>query len=86
MVTDHNKIEDVTKALTELNHFDMILSSHVAFHAHPHLTLRVYNTFSMVSHKFLLKQITIIRTLKMLKTFVNTILKLKRITEHFAVP
>ena len=45
MVTDHNKIKDVTKALTELNHFDMISSSHVAFHAHQHLTLRVYNTF-----------------------------------------
>ena len=66
MVTDHNKIEDVTKALTELNHFDMISSSHVAFHAHPHLTLRVYNTFSKVSHKFLLQLITIIKTLNML--------------------
>ena len=45
MVTDHNKMEDVTKGLAELNHIDMISSSHVAFHAHPHLTLRVYNTF-----------------------------------------
>ena len=63
MVTDHNKMEDVTKALNELDHFDMILSSHVAFHAHPHLTLRVYNTFLIVSHKFLLQLITIIKTL-----------------------
>ena len=66
MVTDHNKMEDVTKGLTELNRIDMISSSHVAFHAHPHLTLRVYNTFLIVSHKFSLQLITIIKTLKIL--------------------
>ena len=66
MVTDHNKMEDVTKGLTELNHIDMISSSHVAFHAHPHLTLRVYNTFLIVSHKFSLQLIIIIKALKTL--------------------
>ena len=66
MVTDHNKMEDVTKGLTELNHIDMISSSHVAFHAHPHLTLRVYNTFLIVSHKFSLQLIIIIKALKIL--------------------
>ena len=66
MVTDHNKMEDVTKGLTELNHIDMISSSHVAFHAHPHLTLRVYNTFLIVSHKFSLQLIIIIKELKIL--------------------
>ena len=66
MVTDHNKMEDVTKGLAELNHIDMISSSHVAFHAHPHLTLRVYNTFLIVSHKFSLQLIIIIKALKIL--------------------